>query len=66
MLRQGKPRGEGYRIKARCASELAAFFGTLDCLSDDKRMHNADTYAIYAFENAFGRQRLKALFPLLK
>ncbi len=43
-----------------------AFFGTLDGLSHDKRMHNADTYAIYAFENAFGRPRLKALFPRLK
>lgn len=32
----------------------------------DKRMHNADTYAIIAFENAFGRERAVTMVPLLR
>jgi len=43
-----------------------AFFGTLKTLPHDKRMHNADTYAIFAFENAFGKERVVKMFPLLR
>jgi hypothetical protein len=43
-----------------------AFFGTLKTLPHDKRLHNADTYAIFAFENAFGRERVLKMFPLLR
>jgi len=42
-----------------------AFFGTVLALNHDKRMHNADNYAMMAFERAFGRQRLISLYPLL-
>jgi hypothetical protein len=43
-----------------------AFFGTLKTLPHDKRLHNADTYAIFAFENAFGKERVVKMFPLLR
>ncbi len=42
-----------------------AFFGTVLTLNHDKRMHNADNYAMMAFERSFGRARLVALYPLL-
>lgn len=42
-----------------------AFFGTVLALNHDKRMHNADNYAMMAFERSFGRQRLISLYPLL-
>jgi hypothetical protein len=43
-----------------------AFFGTLKTLPHEKRLHNADTYAIFAFENAFGKDRVVKMFPLLR
>ena len=43
-----------------------AFFGTLKTLPHEKRIHNADTYAIFAFENAFGKDRVLKMFPLLR
>ena len=43
-----------------------AFFGTLKTLPHEKRLHNADTYAIFAFENAFGKERVVKMFPLLR
>jgi hypothetical protein len=43
-----------------------AFFGTLKTLPHEKRLHNADTYAIFAFENAFGKERVLKMFPLLR
>jgi hypothetical protein len=42
-----------------------AFFGTVLALNHDKRMHNADNYAMMAFERSFGRARLVSLYPLL-
>lgn len=42
-----------------------AFFGTVLTLDHDKRMHNAENYAMMAFERSFGRERLIALYPLL-
>ncbi len=42
-----------------------AFFGTVLTLNHDKRMHNAENYAMMAFERSFGRDRLIALYPLL-
>jgi hypothetical protein len=42
-----------------------AFFGTVNKLSHHDRMHNADNYAMYAFENSFGRPRMVALYPKL-
>lgn len=42
-----------------------AFFGTVSKLNHADRMHNADNYAMYAFENSFGRPRLVALYPKL-
>ena len=43
-----------------------AFFGTLKTLPHEKRLHNADTYAIFAFENAFGKERVVKMFPRLR
>jgi hypothetical protein len=43
-----------------------AFFGTLKTLPHEKRIHNADTYAIFAFENAFGKERVLKMFPKLR
>ena len=43
-----------------------AFFNTLKTLPHEKRLHNADTYAIFAFENAFGRDRMVKMFPQLR
>jgi hypothetical protein len=43
-----------------------AFFGTLKTLPHEKRIHNADTYAIFAFENAFGKERVVKMFPKLR
>jgi hypothetical protein len=43
-----------------------AFFDTLKTLPHEKRIHNADTYAIFAFENAFGKARVVAMFPKLR
>lgn len=42
-----------------------AFFGTVLALDHEKRMHNADNYAMMAFERSFGRARLVSLYPLL-
>jgi len=42
-----------------------AFFGTVARLSHRERLHNADNYSMMAFDHAFGRQRLVALYPLL-
>jgi len=43
-----------------------AFFNTSKTLSREERLHNADTYAIFAFENAFGKERVVKMFPLLR
>jgi hypothetical protein len=42
-----------------------AFFGTVNQLNHRDRMHNADNFAMYAFENSFGRPRMVALYPKL-
>lgn len=42
-----------------------AFFGTVLKLNHNLRMHNADNYAMMAFDRTFGRARLLALYPLL-
>jgi len=42
-----------------------AFFGTVLKLNHELRMHNADNYAMMAFDRTFGRARLVALYPLL-
>jgi hypothetical protein len=42
-----------------------AFDGSVMRLSHDRRMHNAETYALFAFERAFGKARLLAIHPNL-
>jgi hypothetical protein len=42
-----------------------AFDGAVMRLSHDKRMHNAENYALFAFERAFGKARLLAIHPNL-
>lgn len=42
-----------------------AFDGAVMRLSHEQRMHNAETYALFAFERAFGKARLLAIHPNL-
>lgn len=42
-----------------------AFFGTVARLNHRERLVNADNYSMMAFDHAFGRGRLVALYPLL-
>jgi peptidoglycan hydrolase-like protein with peptidoglycan-binding domain len=42
-----------------------AFFGTVSGLTHRQRLHNADNYAMFAFDRAFGRERLVAMYPKL-
>lgn len=42
-----------------------AFDGKVLQLNHQKRLHNADNYAMFAFDRAFGRERLVAMYPHL-
>jgi len=58
----------GFRLIALAPSKKDgyAFFNTPKALSHEERLHNADTYSIFAFENTFGKDRVVKMFPLLR